>query len=407
MLVPDCAGATRWQAACATLDRLWSRPNPGVRFSLQLLTGDALLLLPPGEDQPLLQDALRAVSPGAIGSPGTSLGHGLPQAAALAEPREPAVMLLLSDGEETVEDRADALKRASAFLKKAGLPLYAIAFGQPQSRPVPGPGAALFSTAQPDLLRQLAELTGGRLLRPGEDPSALFQALAQGRAPMPLARSLLPAHPEWGAWLALAGLALWLLAAGKPMRAWRPILGLALALGLARPVRARLPLPESVQAWAAQTALERGDLAAAQHWKPEGDTPRHRLLAAQIELRARTFKDALATLEPLTGQGVPRPLPPWRAPALLMAARALVKLDRPDEARALLERLLMEQPGNPEATHNLQTLLKDQVPPPPAPRKPPQPPPPRPSQGARQDEIEGFRQRLPAKPQAPGGVKDL
>jgi hypothetical protein len=145
----------------------------------------------------------------------------------------------------------------------------------------------------------------------------------------------------------------------------------------------------------------------AQRWMPRGGLPSQRLLAAQILLRSGAFQGALDTLAPLTGQGAPRPIPPWRAPALLMAARALVKLDRPDEARALLERLLMEQPGNPEATHNLQTLLKDQVPPPPAPRKPPQPPPPRPSQAARQDEIEGFRQRLPAKPQAPGGVKDL
>ncbi len=405
MTVPDCAGTTRWQAAVATLDRLWSGPNPGVDFSLQLLTGDAVPMLPPGGDQPLLRDALRAVQPGAIGSPGTALGHGLAQAAAMADPRTPAILLLLSDGEETVEPPAEAERRAAAFLRAAHLPLYAIAFGQPVPQPVPGPALdALSSTARPDLLQDLARRTGGRMLRPGEDPAALFQALARGREPMPLARSLLPAHPEWGAWLALAGLALWLLAAGKPMRAWRPILGLALGLGLSHPARTAIPLPQSVRAWAAQAALARGDLAAARRWQPTGGAPAHRLLAAQIALRCQAYQDALDTLAPLTGPSGPQPAPPWRAPALLMAARAQLALEHPEAARSLLERLLLEHPGHPEASHDLQTLLQDPVPPPPSPRKPP---PPNPSHEARQDEIEGLRQRLPGKTRPPAGVKDL
>jgi hypothetical protein len=219
-----------------------------------------------------------------------------------------------------------------------------------------------------------------------------------------MARSILPAHPEWGAWLALAGLALWLLAAGKPMRSWRPILGLVFALGLGRPARAGVWVPQSVQAWAAQSALERGDLAQARRWLPRGKLPEHRLLAAQIQLRSRNFQQALDLLAPLTGQGVPRPLPSWRGPALLMAARALAELGRPDQARALLERLLLEQPGQPEACHDLQTLVQDPGPPPPPPKTPP---PPAPGQGARQDEIEGFRQRLPAHAPGAGGIKDL
>jgi hypothetical protein len=275
-----------------------------------------------------------------------------------------------------------------------------MAFGQTSSQPVPGPGN-LASAARPGFLQELAQGAGGRLLDPGADLAALFQALAQGREPMPRARSLVPAHPEWGAWLALAGLALWLLAAGKPMRAWRPLLVLALASGLARPARA-LPVPASVQAWAAQAALARGRLEAARRWRPQGGPPGHRLLAAQIDLRSRAYQDALDALAPLTGPAAPRPLPPWRAPALLMAARALAGLERPEAARALLEHLLLEQPGHPEATHDLQTLLQD--PPPPGPA---QPPPPRPSQGASQDELEGLRQRLRSKPPAPAGVKDL
>ena len=41
------------------------------------------------------------------------------------------------------------------------------------------------------------------------------------------------------------------------------------------------------------------------------------------------------------------------------------------------------------------------------PRRAAQPLPPRPASGAREDEIEGLRQRLPAMPRAPGGVKDI
>ena len=227
----------------------------------------------------------------------------------------------------------------------------------------------------------------------------------------PASRSLQPAHPEVGAWLALVGLALWLAAAGKPLARWRPIL--LLLAGLTVPtLSAQTPrmlwAPGGVKAWLAQRALESGDLTAAQKWRPGDAKPAHVLLAAQIDLRTGSPEEALKALAPLVGQGSPRPIPVWRAPALLLAARAHLESQRPGEARALLERLLLEQPGQPEATHDLQTLVKDATaPPPPNPKKPPPPPPPRPSMGAQQDELEGLKQRLPRPPKTSGGVKDL
>ncbi len=418
MLVPDCDRRSRWNEALAILDTLWSRSNPSVLFSLDLLTGDTIPFVPPGEDRGLLRDALRAVEPGDIGSPGTSLGRGIPQVVATAEPRAPAVVLLLSDGEETVDNQGEALRQALKALKEAQLPLFAIALGKPTPQGVPLPPdprpsrgdgrEPVLSTANPNLLQLLAEGSGGRMLTPRDNLSTLFQNLAQGQIPLPMTRSILPAHPELGAWLALIGLGLWLLATGKPMRSWRTTLCLALALGWNSSARSEVPLPQSVKAWIAQIALERGDLDTAQTWLPRGDIPSHRLLAAQVHIRSRNFESALAALAPLTDSQAYRPVPSWRAPALLLAARACVAMDRPEDARTFLERLLRESPGRKEAVHDLQSLIRDTPPPPPNPKTPPPPPPPRPSMGAQQDELEGIQQQLPQKPPPPPqGIKDL
>jgi hypothetical protein len=410
MLVQDCNGASRWAAARDLLDQLWSQPRNGVEYSLDLLTGDTIPLMPPGEDGGLLRDALKVVKPGEIGSPGTSLGRGIPQIVATVAKHSPAVILLVSDGEETWESGIEAQQRALKFLRDAKLPLYALALGGTSPQPVPLPtgsgGTPLTSTADPQMLKILAEGSGGRLLNPQEDLAAFFRKLASGELPMPLARSAQPAHPESGAWLALLGLGIWLLATGKPLRAWRLALGLLLFLGHPSPARTAIPLPQSIKAWVAQEALERGDLDMARRWIPRGDQPNHRLLAARIDLKAQDFANALAALAPLTGQGTPRPVPLWRAPALLLAARASVALNHPDEAKVFLQRLLREEPGRSEAVHDLQTLLQDSTPPPPDPKKPPPPPPIRPSMGARQDELEGIQQKLPPKP-PPGNVKDI
>ncbi|HEY3271008.1 MAG TPA: VWA domain-containing protein [Geothrix sp.] len=418
MAVSDANGRPRWDAAVGALDRIWSQPQAGLRWSLDLLTGDAIPVQPPGEDRTLLREALRAVVPGEVGSPGTSLGRGLPQVAAQADRDTPAVILLLSDGEETWEAPEAALERATAALRQAKLPVCVLAFGDGQSHAVPAkpgpegqPSTAepAVSIAHPEFLARLAQATGGQVFTNGETAAAGLQALAAGKLPLPAQRSLQPAHPEVGAWVALAGLALWLACAGKPMARWRP--ALLLLLALAAPLRAqagRVWGPPSVKAWLAQRALEDGDLPGARRWRPGDTRPNHVLLAAQIDLRAGLPEEALKTLSPLVGQGAPRPLPPWRAPALLLAARAHLDANRPAEARALLERLLLEQPGQRDAIHDLQTLVKDAAPPPPPnPKKPPPPPPPRPSMGAQQDELEGLKQRLPKPPKTAGGVKDL
>lgn len=408
----DVKDQSRWESARALLDRLWQSPAPGLRYGLSLLTGDEIPLLPPGEDRTLLRESLDAVAPGAVGSPGTAFAKGILVAASQMDREEPAVLLLLSDGEETWEAQEPVLQRVRTYLQERRLPLYTVAFGG--TEPVPVPPEQTLSKADPAFLARLAEAGGGQRLEP-EQVAATLQALAAGHKPLPARRSLQPEHPEAGAWLALAGLLLWLAAAGRPLATWRPVLLLlvgATAVRLqAQDPRLKtqdLPLPPSVKAWLAQRALESGDLPGAQRWQPGSGKPHHALLSAAIWLRSGLPEEALRALEPLTGQGSPRPLPEWRPRALLLAARAQVEAGRPDQARQLLERLLLEAPGQLDALHDLQSLVKDPPPPPPPnPKKPPPPPPPRPSQGAQKDELEGLKQRLPKPPKTPAGVKDL
>ncbi|HJV21256.1 MAG TPA: VWA domain-containing protein [Holophagaceae bacterium] len=413
MAAQDAPGGSRFEAATAQLQQLFREPRPGLRWGLSLLSGDEIPLLPPGEDRSLLRDALSTLTPGEVGSPGSSFGRVIPQVAAQIPAGEPTILLLISDGEETWEAEEPALQRAIESLKLAKLPLYAVAVGGPQPVPVPPrtgvgatatPGEPATTFARPEFLRRLAEGSGGKLLAPAEVGPTLNELLA-GRLPMPAQRSLTPTHPEAGAWLALGGLVLWLLAAGQPLSRWRPVVGLLVALGASQ-LQAQ-PLPQGVKAWLAQRALESGDLPTAQRWKPAPDRPERALLRAAIELRSGFPADALKSLESLTGQGAPRPLPGWRPRALLLAARCQMELQKPDDARALLERLMLEAPGTDEAAHDLQSLVKDPSPPPPPdPKKPPPPPPPRPSMGAQQDELEGIKQRLPRPNPPPGGVKD-
>lgn len=406
MTVPDAGGRTRWKAATAVLDQVWRTPLPDVRFGLDLLTGDAIPLMPPGEDRTLLRESLQVVTPGDIGAAGSGFAKALQQVAAQVEPGSPAVILVLSDGEETWEPRDQALARAVTTLTQRHLPLYAMAFGDPAPQPVAGAEGAepAVTRADPAFLERLATLSGGRVLKDAPEVTSTLEGLAQGRVPLPAKRSHLPAHPEWGAWLALGGLALWALGAGRPTARWR--LAFALLLIPSPRAEAALPMPPSVQAWLAQSALDRGDVAAARRWRPDGDKPLHRLIAAQVDLKSGQPSAALSTLAPLLGQGVPRPVPTWRAPALLLAARAQMNAGRPLDAIDLLERLLREVPGHPEAVHNLQSLLANNPPPPPKPPKPP-PPPPKPKQNAREDEQEGLKQRLPQRKRPPAGIRDL
>lgn len=224
MQAADASGTPRWNAALKALDRLWAQPQPGLRYGVDLLTGDVIPLMPPGDDRTLLKDALRVVQPGDFGSPGTSLGRGLGQVLAQVPASEPAVILLLGDGEETWQSEVDAERDAVAALQAAKIPLYAMAFGGEAPVPLPpaeGRTEALSTRARPDFLRKVAEGSGGRLLQPDADLRAVLADLAAGKTPLPVGRSKQPAHPEWGAWVALLGLAGWMAAAGRPLGRWR------------------------------------------------------------------------------------------------------------------------------------------------------------------------------------------
>jgi hypothetical protein len=410
MLAADVNGKTRWEAAVSAVKDIVTGTVPSsaaVSCGVDLMTGDAIPLLPPGGDVLLICDALDAVEPGEIGSAGSGVGVSIEQLASRISPKGPAIVLLLSDGEESVEPVADSIERATAALRRADVPLYAIAFGGAQRQAIlldvsEGDADALETTAHPEMLEALAASNRGALIS-AQEAASVIEALSEARLPMPISRTAAEARPEWGAWLALVGLAVWLCAAGRPVRKWRLVFGLAL-LFQANPAQAAgPPLPPSVRAWLAGRALVRGDLPAAKMWRPAGGEPGHRLLAACIDLRTGDPGSARLVLEPLVGQGASGaagPIPRWRVPALLLAARAEMGLGQPEKARALLECALLEFPGHREAAHNLQSIVQDME----GGQSQSEPPQSAPRRNAAQDEITGFRNRLPKKTK---GAKDI
>jgi hypothetical protein len=193
MLAADVNGKTRWEAAASTVKDIVSSFAVGVDYGVDLMTGDALPLLPPGGDAMLICDALDAVEPGEIGSPGSGVGVSIEQLASRIPPRGPAIVLLLSDGEESVEPIADSTERATAALRRAGVPLYAISFGGTQGQAIlpdasEGGADALETTAHPETLEALAHSSRGALIS-ARDAASTIEALSEARLPMPVSRS--------------------------------------------------------------------------------------------------------------------------------------------------------------------------------------------------------------------------
>ena len=147
----------------------------GDRFALVAFEGDAYPLVPLTLDADAIGLFLETLEPGAVPTPGTSLGAGLARGldAFADKTRQNKVMVLVSDGEDLEGQVDEAVGRA----KEAGIVVHTVAVGTEAGQPVPdfdrggarsgykkdAAGEVVVSRVHTDTLDAIARGTGGRL----------------------------------------------------------------------------------------------------------------------------------------------------------------------------------------------------------------------------------------------------
>jgi len=174
------------QAVSALIDRL-----EGDRFGLVAFEGEAYPLAPLTLDADALGLFLETMEPGAVPTPGSSLGSGLAKGLDLFvdQGRRNKVMVLVSDGEDLEGDVESAVRLA----KNEGVVVFTVGVGTEAGQPVPdfdkdgrrvgfkhdASGAAVVSRLNMATLEEIARGTGGRAFRiTPTDPTLSGLALA-------------------------------------------------------------------------------------------------------------------------------------------------------------------------------------------------------------------------------------
>ncbi|PYQ05866.1 MAG: hypothetical protein DMF82_07490, partial [Acidobacteria bacterium] len=209
VLVLDTSGSmatedvppNRFQLAKTALVNLVQRLD-GNRFALVAFEGDAYPLVPLTLDADAIGLFLETLEPGAVPSPGTSLGAGLAKGlAAFADKgRQNKVMILVSDGED-LEGEVDAAVRSA---REAGVVVHTVGVGTPAGQPVPDfdregnrrgykkneDGSVVVSRLHPETLEAIARGTGARsfLLTPADLSLSALGATLEGMEQKTLAR---------------------------------------------------------------------------------------------------------------------------------------------------------------------------------------------------------------------------
>ena len=164
----------RFQLAKTALLNLVQRLE-GDRFALVAFEGDAYPLVPLTLDADAIGLFLDTLEPGAVPTPGTSLGAGLAKGidAFPDKTRQNKVMVLVSDGEDLEGEVDEAVRHA----KEAGVVVHTVAVGTPAGQPVPDfdargarvgfkkdeEGQVVVSRVHPETLEAIARGTGGRM----------------------------------------------------------------------------------------------------------------------------------------------------------------------------------------------------------------------------------------------------
>jgi Ca-activated chloride channel family protein len=175
---------------------------PGDRFALLAFEGEAYPLVPLTLDTDAIGLFLDTLDPGAVSSPGTSLGEGLVKGLSLFadQDRRNKAMILVSDG----EDLEGEVEAAVAQAKQLGVVVHTVGVGTEQGEPVPDfdregkqigfkkdeSGAPVISRLHPETLEAIARGTGGRFFRlnPADTSLGTLAAAIEGMEQKALAR---------------------------------------------------------------------------------------------------------------------------------------------------------------------------------------------------------------------------
>ena len=145
----------------------------GDRVALVAFAGDAFLQCPLTSDYSAFRIFLDVLDPNLIETPGTDIASAIEASAKAFDPtdRKYRVLLLLTDG----EDHSGLAEKAAEEAAKNGVIIYTVGIGLPSGVPIPlkdengvvsykkdAEGNIVASRMDPDLLKKIAQLTGGK-----------------------------------------------------------------------------------------------------------------------------------------------------------------------------------------------------------------------------------------------------
>ncbi len=145
----------------------------GDRVALVAFAGDAFLQCPLTSDYSAFRIFLDVLDPNLIETPGTDIANAIETSVKAFDPtdRKYRVLLLLTDG----EDHSGRAEKAAEEAAKNGVIIYTVGIGLPSGVPIPvkdanglvsykkdAEGNIVASRMDPDLLKKIAQLTGGK-----------------------------------------------------------------------------------------------------------------------------------------------------------------------------------------------------------------------------------------------------
>jgi Ca-activated chloride channel family protein len=373
----------RLQLAKTALLNLVQRLD-GDRFALVAFEGDAYPLVPLTLDADAIGLFLETLEPGAVPTPGTSLGAGLARGldAFADNARQNKVMVLVSDGEDLEGEVDEAVSRA----KEAGVVVHTVAVGTPAGQPVPDfdrnglptgykkddTGAVVVSRVHAETLEAIARGTGGRafLLTPADLSLGPLAASLEGIEQKALAREFSYRKKErFQVPLAIGLLALALaLLLPPPERRRRARLAQAAAVALllgARSAQAQsrvtdelLLRPTRLTAQGRKQYAEGNDPKAVEAFQKAAATrpgdARARFNLGDALYKSGKFDEAKAIYEPLAADA----RSPLAAPARHNLGNTLYqKQDYPGAIRAYRDALRLS-PQDLDTRRNLELALR-------------------------------------------------